>query len=231
MVCLFFPSCAKSPFICKLLGGSCFVWRVTTSLRINNTEKSSAIQTKSHLYWSSLISNSEYFMVVFFWTLPRCVPEHPLKFSPLSAPHQTKEKRTAPLALSPRCHSFPMSLALLSPALCSSLSADAPTAAATFDGKQMSKIRHRCAGEDGRPLTWGLGAPGATPCVAEKVWKGTSSFLLWSPPLSTRVIDGWGSFWPRLVHFALQRVPPSPSQTMHTRVGLITNKHVCTCIK
>lgn len=33
------------------------------------------------------------------------------------------------------------------------------------------------------------------------------------PPLSTRVIDGWGFFWPRLVHFALQRVPPSQSQT------------------
>lgn len=36
------------------------------------------------------------------------------------------------------------------------------------------------------------------------------------PPLSTRVIDGWGSFWPRLVHFALQRVPPSPSPTTTT---------------
>lgn len=89
-------------------------------------EESAAIQTLSHLLWSSLISNSDCFMMGFFWTLPRCVPEHPLKFSPQSAPHQTKEKRTAPLALSPRWHSFPMSLALLSPALCSSLSADAP---------------------------------------------------------------------------------------------------------
>lgn len=52
-------------------------------------------------------------------------------------------------------------------------------------------------------------------------------FLLLSPPLSTRVIDGWGSFWPRLVHFALQRVPPSPSQTMRTRIRVITNKHSC----
>lgn len=52
------------------------------------------------------------------------MPEHPLKFSPQSAPHQTKEKRTAPLALSPRRLSFSRSL---SPALCSSLSADAPT--------------------------------------------------------------------------------------------------------
>lgn len=33
MVCLPPPSCAKAPFICKLLGGSCFVWRVTTSPR------------------------------------------------------------------------------------------------------------------------------------------------------------------------------------------------------
>lgn len=219
MVCLFFfPSCAKAPFICKLLGGSCFVWRVTTSLRSKKKEreKSAAIQTPSHLCWSSLISNSECFMMVLFWRLPRCVPEHHLKFSPLSAPHQTKEKRTAPLALSPRCHSFPMSLALRSPALCSSLSADAPTAAATFDGQQMSKTRHRCAGEDGGALTWGGRGCGRVAVRRRKKFeRARPAFLLWSPPLSTRVIDGWGSFWPRLVHFALQRVPPSPSQTMH----------------
>lgn len=148
------------------------------------------MQTPSHLYWSSLISNSECFVMVLFWRLPRCVPEHPLKFSPLSAPHQTKEKRTAPLALSPRCHSFSMSLALRSPALCSSLSADAPTAAATFDGKQMSKNRHRCAGEDGGALTWGLGAPGASPCVAEKVWEGTSSFFVVESPF-VYTCDRW----------------------------------------
>lgn len=40
-----------------------------------------------------------------------------------------------------------------------------------------------------------------------------------SPFVYTRVIDGWGSFWPRLVHFALQRVPPSQSQTtMHKTI-------------
>lgn len=29
----------KAPFICKLFGGSCFVWRVTTSLRNNNRKR------------------------------------------------------------------------------------------------------------------------------------------------------------------------------------------------
>lgn len=75
--------------------------------------------------------------------------------------------------------------------------------------------------------------PAASPCVAgeKKFARAHPAFflLLWSPPLSTRVIDGWGSFWPRLVHFALQRVPPSPSQTMRTRIGLITNQHSCEC--
>lgn len=157
------------------------------------------------------------------------MPEHPLKFFPQSAPHQTKEKRTAPLALSPRRQSFPMSLALLSPALCSSLSADAPTGAATLDGKEMSK-RKPATGARERTKTTHLRAVGSGRVAVRrgKSLKGAHpAFLLWSPPLSTRVIDGWGSFWPRLVHFALQRVPPSPSRTMHTRIRLITNKHSC----
>lgn len=60
------------------------------------------------------------------------MPEHPRKFSPQSAPHQTKEKRTAPLALSPRRLCFPMSLYPSPPALCSTLSADAPTTVGNF---------------------------------------------------------------------------------------------------
>lgn len=129
MVCLSPPPIVrKSSLYLQTFGRQllCLARHNITKEPKKKEEESAAIQTLSHLLWSSLISNSECFMMEFFWTLPRCVPEHPLKFSPQSAPHQTKEKRTAPLALSPRWHSFPMSLALLSPALCSSLSADAP---------------------------------------------------------------------------------------------------------
>lgn len=46
--------------------------------------------------------------------------------------------------------------------------------------------------------------------------------------MSTRVIDGWGSFWPRLVHFALQRVPPSQSQTTMQHNSVWTD---CACAR
>lgn len=92
------------------------------------------------------------------------------------------------------------------------------------------KNGHRCAGEDEDHLPGGAGLRPRRRASRKKFERAHPAFLLWSPPLSTRVIDGWGSFWPRLVHFALQRVPPSPSQTMHTRIGLIINKHSCKCI-
>ena len=148
---------------------------------------------------------------------------------PLKAP-RIKQRKRGPL-LSLALSSFPMSLALLSPALCSSLSADAPTAAATLDGKEMSKGKPatgaRQRTDDHSPE--GAGLRPRRHASRKKFERAHPAFLLWSPPLSTRVIDGWGSFWPRLVHFALQRVPPSPSQTMHTRFGLITNEHSCRC--
>lgn len=193
-------------------------------------EESAAIQTLSHLLWSSLISNSECFMMGFFWTLPRCVPEHPLKFSPQSAPHQTKEKRTAPLALSPRWHSFPMSLSPCSLLLCAQVWAlTHQNCGSNFrrdrnvEKEKKPQVRGR---EDHSPE--GVGLRSRRRASRKKSLRGRIQlFLLLSPPLSTRVIDGWGSFWPRLVHFALQRVPPSPSQTMRTRIRVITNEHSC----
>lgn len=149
------------------------------------------MQTLSHLYWSSLTSNSECLMMFFFWTLARCVPEHPLKFFPQSAPHQTKEKRTAPLALSPRWHSFPASLVLLSPALCSSLSADAPTAAATLDVKEKAKRKSATGAErtdDHSPE--GAGLRPRRRASSEKVWEGASSFFVVESPF-VYTCDRW----------------------------------------
>lgn len=137
--------------------------------------------------------------------------------SPLKAPRIRQRKRGPLLSLSLLAASVSLGLSpSLSPALCSSLSADAPTTRQQLlTGNKFRKSLQVCKQRQSATHLRAV----CSARVVEKVWEGTSSFVLWSPPLSTRVIDGWGSFWPRLAHFALQRVPPSQSQTtMHTRL-------------
>lgn len=213
---VFFPSCVKGPFLRKLLTGSCFVLCVATSPR----DKKNRQQYKLHL--TSTKAQCQFILSIICWTLLSV-----MKMRAWASPQVLSSKRPASdkgkgdrssRALSPRCLCFPMSLSL-------SLLLCAQVWALTHQLQQQlltgNKFENRSGGasKGSRQLTCGWFALCASPCVVEKVWEGTSSFVLWSPPLSTRVIDGWGSFWPRLVHFALQRVPPSQSQTtMHTTV-------------
>lgn len=115
------PARVRGSFLRKLVTGSCFVSRVATS---PGDENAARLQTPSPLHQSRLSINWEYYTSCLVW---RCVPQHPLNFSPQSAPRQTKEPGSAPLALSPRRPSrlyvsLPFALAL-----CSTLRADAPT--------------------------------------------------------------------------------------------------------
>lgn len=139
--------------------------------------------------------------------------------SPQVLSSKTKEKGTAPLAPSLSRLDFSMSL-VLSLLLCAQvLSADAPSTAATFHWKhtqskplQRRGKRFAASRSEATHLSWV--AARAFPCVRGKSLRGAHQALCCGvPPLSTRVIDGWVSAWPRLVHFALHRVPPSQSQT------------------
>lgn len=142
----------------------------------------------------------------------------PLKFSPQSDPHQTKEQGTAPLApslsLLPCCLDFSSSLSL-SLLLCAQVWAlTHQLQPQLLTGNKFQKIaRGLKAKTVCRLETTHLGSRLPVRALLsvvgkKKVWEGTSSFVLWSPPLSTRVIDGWGSFLAAPSSF---RSPKSPA--------------------
>lgn len=107
----------------------------------------------------------------------------------------------------------------LPPALCSSFERWRTKYSRNFSLETHSKQATPETGEaiaasrsEATHLSWF--AVRAFPCVRGKSLRGAHQALCCGvPPLSTRVIDGWVSAWPRLVHFALHRVPPSQSQT------------------
>lgn len=124
-----------------------------------------------------------------------------------------RKRGTAPLPLPARRRSLSMSLALLSPALCSSLERWRTNySPQLLTGNSLQEWGGEKT-QSGVALTCGaarrLRAPvGRRGGGWKKFVEGTSSFVLWSPPLSTRVIDGWGSFLAAPSSF---RSPKSPA--------------------
>lgn len=143
-LCPFFPkpACANDPFPRKLLTGVCFVLRVATSPRDTKRNPAAGQNSNSHLQRMSLAINPSHRATSAAESCGDACLSIPAS-SPLNAPRiRQRKKRTAPLALSPRRLCFSMSLYPSPPALCSSLSPDAPTTAATFPWKRSGS---RCA--------------------------------------------------------------------------------------
>lgn len=153
--------------------------------------------------------------------------------SPLKAPRIRQRKRGPLLSLSLLAACVSLCLSIPPLPLCAQLWAlTHQLQSATFSllGTKWLQVCNK-RGKGGGRLTCGHPAVRASRREGEgrkSLRVATSSFVLWSPPLSTRVIDGWGSLWPRLVHFALQRVPPSQSQTTARtgpQIRAITNRN------